>query len=299
MTTLACIIRPSTPPSRLVPLARAVERAGIEEIWLWEDCFQSGGISAASAILAATDRVRVGIGVMPTPLRNVALTAMEVATVDGMFPGRLIPGIGHGVQSWMAQVGVKVASPLTLMREYATALSALLAGERVTTSGRYVSLDDVALDWPPARPVPVPVAATGPKSLRVAGEVGAGVVLEGSVGLPGLPAALERIAEGRAAAGRDGLDGFPVIQFVFGGTGPGAAGRLRAELTAWGKEVSDDEQLANYAVWGEAEALADGVRRFGAAGATTVAVYAAEDDPDFEGFIKALGAADELLRKDS
>ncbi|WP_189668665.1 LLM class flavin-dependent oxidoreductase [Promicromonospora soli] len=299
MTTLACIIRPSTPPSRLIPLARAVEAAGIEEIWLWEDCFQSGGISAASAILAATERARVGIGVMPTPLRNVALTAMEVATVDGMFPGRLIPGIGHGVQSWMSQVGAKAASPLTLMREYATALSALLAGERVTTSGKYVSLDDVALDWPPARPVPVPVAATGPKSLRVAGEVGAGVVLEGSVGLPGLPATLERIAEGRAAAGKDGLDGFPVIQFVSGGTGPGATERLRAEVNGAGSDVADDEQLAGYAVWGDAQALADGVRRFGAAGADTVAVYATDDDPDFERLVAVLGEANELLGKDS
>ncbi|PUB23920.1 alkanesulfonate monooxygenase SsuD/methylene tetrahydromethanopterin reductase-like flavin-dependent oxidoreductase (luciferase family) [Promicromonospora sp. AC04] len=297
MTTLACIIRPSTPPSRIVPLARAVEAAGIEEIWLWEDCFQSGGISAASAILAATERVRVGIGVMPTPLRNVALTAMEVATVDGMFPGRLIPGIGHGVQSWMAQVGAKAASPLTLMREYSTALRALLAGERVTTSGRYVSLDDVALDWPPARPVPVPVAATGPKSLRLAGEVGDGVVLEGSVGLTGLPATLERIAEGRAAAGRAATDAFPVIQFVYGGTGPDAEARLRAELTAWGTDAADDA-LAGYAVWGEAQAVADGVRRFGAAGADTVAIYASEDDPDVERLIGVLGEARELLSKD-
>src|SRR5690606_37425805 len=166
MTTLACIIRPSVPPARVVPLARAVEAAGIDEIWLWEDCFQTGGISAATAVLAATEHVRVGLGVMPTPLRNVALTAMEVATVEGMFPGRLIPGIGHGVQPWMAQVGARAASPLTLMREYATTLRALLAGERVTTSGRYVRLVDVALEWPPARAVPVPVAATGPKSLR-------------------------------------------------------------------------------------------------------------------------------------
>jgi len=297
MTTLACIIRPSTPPSRIISLARAVEAAGIEEIWLWEDCFQTGGISAASAILAATDRVRVGIGVMPTPLRNVALTAMEVATVDGMFPGRLVPGIGHGVQSWMAQVGAKATSPLTLMREYSTALRALLAGERVTTSGRYVSLDDVALDWPPARPVRVPVAATGPKSLRLAGQVGDGVVLEGSVGLPGLPAALERVAEGWAVAGRDAADPFPVIQNVSAGTGPDAVARLRAELTAWGTDVADDTALAAYALWGDAQALADGVRRFGEAGADTVALQPTPDDPDLERFVGVLGEAQDLLSK--
>jgi alkanesulfonate monooxygenase SsuD/methylene tetrahydromethanopterin reductase-like flavin-dependent oxidoreductase (luciferase family) len=295
MTTLACIIRPSTPPSRIIPLARAVESAGIEEIWLWEDCFQTGGISAASAILSATDHVRVGIGVMPTPLRNVALTAMEVATVEGMFPGRLVPGIGHGVQSWMAQVGAKAASPLTLMREYSTALRALLAGERVTTSGRYVSLDDVALDWPPAQPVPVPVAATGPKSLRLAGEIGDGVVLEGSVGLTGLPAVLERIAEGRAAAGHDAAAPFPVIQNVSAATGPDATARLRAELTAWGMDVADDDGLASYALWGDAQALADGVQRYGKAGASTVALQPTEDEPDMERFIEVVGAAQELL----
>jgi alkanesulfonate monooxygenase SsuD/methylene tetrahydromethanopterin reductase-like flavin-dependent oxidoreductase (luciferase family) len=295
MTTLACIIRPSTPPSRIIPLARAVEAAGIEEIWLWEDCFQTGGISSASAILSATDHVRVGIGVMPTPLRNVALTAMEIATVDGMFPGRLIPGIGHGVQSWMAQVGGKAASPLTLMREYSTALRALLAGERVTTSGRYVSLDDVALDWPPARPVPVPVAATGPRSLRLAGEVGDGVVLEGSVGLTGLPAVLERIAEGRAAADHDASAPFPVIQNVSAATGPDAVARLRAELTAWGQDVADDAGLATYALWGGAEALADGVRRYGEAGAHTVALQPTEDDAEPERFIEVLGEAQALL----
>jgi alkanesulfonate monooxygenase SsuD/methylene tetrahydromethanopterin reductase-like flavin-dependent oxidoreductase (luciferase family) len=298
MTTLACIIRPSVPPSRIISLARAVEAAGIEEIWLWEDCFQTGGISSASAILSATDRVRVGIGVMPTPLRNVALTAMEVATVDGMFPGRLLPGIGHGVQSWMAQVGAKAASPLTLMREYSTALRALLAGERVTTSGRYVSLDDVALDWPPAQPVRVPVAATGPRSLRLAGEVGDGVVLEGSVGLPGLPAALERIAEGRATAGADVAAPFPVIQNVSAATGPDAVARLRAELTAWGTDVSDDASLAAYTLWGDAQAIADGVRRFGEAGATTVALQPTEDDPDLERFAGVLGEAQALLSKD-
>ncbi|HEV6955349.1 MAG TPA: LLM class flavin-dependent oxidoreductase [Promicromonospora sp.] len=294
MTTLACIIRPSVPPARVVPLARAVEAAGIDEIWLWEDCFQTGGISAATAVLAATDRVRVGLGVMPTPLRNVALTAMEVATVDGMFPGRLIPGIGHGVQPWMAQVGARAASPLTLMREYATTLRALLAGERVTTSGRYVRLDDVALDWPPARAVPVPVAATGPKSLRLAGQVGDGVVLEGSVGLSGLPGALEHVAEGRAVAGRED-EPFPVVQFVTGGTGPDVVERLRAELTSWGRDVTDDERLATHAIWGDAQQVADGVRRFAEAGVDTVAIQPAADDPDLERLAGVLGEARALL----
>ena len=58
----------------------------------------------------------VGIGVLPVPLRNVALTAMETATLHRLFPGRLTVGVGHGVQDWMGQVGARPESPVTLLR---------------------------------------------------------------------------------------------------------------------------------------------------------------------------------------
>ena len=56
------------------------------------------------------------------PLRNVALTAMEIATLARLFPGRLTVGVGHGVLDWMSQVGGRVESPMTLLREYTAAL---------------------------------------------------------------------------------------------------------------------------------------------------------------------------------
>ncbi|MGO7984148.1 LLM class flavin-dependent oxidoreductase, partial [Rhizobium johnstonii] len=67
-----------------------------------------------------------------------------------LFPDRFLPGVGHGVLDWMGQTGSRVASPLTLKREYIPALRGLLEGEELTTSGRYIGLDRVALDWPPA-----------------------------------------------------------------------------------------------------------------------------------------------------
>src|SRR5262245_16875271 len=122
-------------------MARAADEAGLEELWLVEDCFLESGVATAAAVLAWTERLRVGVGLLPVPLRNVALTAMEVSTLERLFPGRLRLGIGHGVQSWMDQVGAKVESPMTLLREYLETLRALLRGERVTTKGRYVRLD--------------------------------------------------------------------------------------------------------------------------------------------------------------
>ena len=141
---------PYLPPEHLRDLAQAADECGMDDLWVWEDCFKQSGLASASAALAWTSRIRVGIGLMPVPLRNVALTAMEISTLCRLFPDRLLPGIGHGVQPWMQQVGGKVDSPLTLLREYATALRRLLAGETVSVDGRYVQLDAVALDWPPS-----------------------------------------------------------------------------------------------------------------------------------------------------
>lgn len=157
------------PPEQLRDAARAAEDAGVEELWLWEDCFRSSAWAAAAAALAVTDHLRIGVGIAPFPLRNVAASAMEVATIERMFPGRLLPGFGHGVQDWMRQVGAKAASPLTLMQEQLPALRSLLAGDTVSAEGRYVRLREVALDWPPAEAPLVYAAAEGPKTLALAG----------------------------------------------------------------------------------------------------------------------------------
>ncbi|HEX7302343.1 LLM class flavin-dependent oxidoreductase [Lentzea sp.] len=183
MTTLGAVYRPQLPPENLRSVVLAAEESGVDSLWLWEDCFLESGIAAASAALAWTSRLNVGVGLLPVPLRNVALTAMEAATLDRLFPGRVTLGIGHGVQDWMGQVGARVASPLTLLREYTTALRALLAGERVTTEGRYVKLDGVALDWPPAAPMPIYLGGLGAKTLGLAGEVGDGTILDASADL--------------------------------------------------------------------------------------------------------------------
>ncbi len=127
---------PTVPPERLREMTLAAEAAGLEDLWIWEDCFKQSGLAVAAAALAWTGRIRVGIALMPAPLRNVALLAMEIATLDRIFPGRFAAGVGHGVQSWMGQAGARVESPMTLLTEYTAALRALLAGEAVSRPSR-------------------------------------------------------------------------------------------------------------------------------------------------------------------
>ena len=278
MTGLGAVFRPQLPPERLRAVVRLADAAGLEELWLWEDCFREGGISAAAAALAWSEQVRVGVGLLPVPLRNVAITAMEVATLDRLFPGRAILGVGHGVQDWMGQVGARVESPVTLLREHLDALRALLRGERLTTDGRYVKLDDVALDWPPAGPVEILAGATGPRTLRLSGAAADGTILTASTPPDGVRRARQLIDEGRESAGR--TEPHKVVVYLLTATGPDATARLRAELADEGVESVPDLGVA-----GDAGTVAKAVQRLAEAGADTVILQPTGDEPDPEGFV--------------
>lgn len=283
MTVLGAVSLPQLSPERLVAVAAAADDSGLDELWLWEDCFWGGGIATAATVLARTERVRVGIGVMPVPLRNVALTAMEVAALLRLHPGRVLPGFGHGVQEWMGQVGARVESPMTLLREYLGALRGLLDGEKVDAAGRYVRLDGVALDWPPTTPPPLAAAATGPQTLRLSGELADATILTSRTTPDDVRAARTLIEQGRAKAER--AEPHRVIVYLLAATGPDAADHLAAA-----QQRNTDDHPPEAGVAGDAEAIADAVRRFAAAGADTVVLEPTDDDPDLIEFVRYVGA---------
>lgn len=268
---------PVMPPERVRPVARAVEAAGLDELWVSEDCFTESGIATAALALGATERVKVAIGLLPAPLRNVALTAMELATLDRAIPGRLIAGIGHGVQPWIEQAGARVDSPVTLLREYADALRRLLDGETVSVEGRYLRLDRVALGWPPERKIPLMIGGRGPVTLRLAAELGDGVLLANAL-------SVDEIVEASAIAGQ----GTPLVVTVIAATGEGAAERVGADLLSWRTDADPGSQ--RYAiVGGDAFTIATFLNELGALGVTSVAIEAARDEPDVDGLIAFLG----------
>ncbi|HEU4948648.1 MAG TPA: LLM class flavin-dependent oxidoreductase [Kribbella sp.] len=169
---------PRTFPAALVTdVARRLEAGGADELWVIEDCFYTAAPTLAAAALSVTERLTVGIGILPAVARNPAVTAMEIATVCALAPGRFLPGIGHGVQEWMDQMGARTRSPLTTLEEVTVAVTRMLAGESVTIEGKEVHLRDVKLDQPPTEPPPLLLGVRGPKSLALAGRVGGGVVL--------------------------------------------------------------------------------------------------------------------------
>ena len=70
MTRLGTVFMPGWAPERIVEVAGAAERSGLDDLWFWEDCFNAAGPSSAAIALASTQRITVGIGLMPAPLRH-------------------------------------------------------------------------------------------------------------------------------------------------------------------------------------------------------------------------------------
>lgn len=165
---------------------------------------------------AATQRVSLGPWATNVSTRDPTVTAGAIATIDLVSGGRAFLAIGTG-RSSTANAGLKPARPEQLARALTTIFSAF----RPTQGAR------ADLEWPPglavddsvvplpswvSRRVPVLVAASGPKALRIAAEMGDGVVLSpGDLPLDGAAARIAELRAWRDAGPRAG-DPFEIHQ---------------------------------------------------------------------------------------
>lgn len=179
---LGAMFRPDRPIAELPAAARALEALGYDELWVVEDCFAYGGLTAAATALAVTRRITVGVGLLPVAVRNPAIAAMELSTLAGLHPGRLRAAVGHGVEAWMRQIGARPPDRLVALREVTEAVRRLLRGETVTVDGQFVHLDAVALAQPPAAVPPVLIGTTGERGIALAADIADGLVLPEGAG---------------------------------------------------------------------------------------------------------------------
>lgn len=278
------------PTTELPGFARELDASGVDDLWVVEDLGWAGSIATAATALAVTDRLRVGIGVAPAPFRNPALLAMELAALAELHPNRLVAGIGHGGQGWMARAGAKVDSPLTLLEETVVATRRLLAGETLTTDGRYVRISNVTLVHRPEVAPPLVTGVVRPKSLRLSGRVADGTVLAEGIGPAGIRAALAQIAEGRAERTDDtGHELIVFIDLLVHGSAEFVA-EVRAERAGLHGMGPSEVAEVTVAAGSPAEVAAT-LAGLWAAGATTVVLRPRGTDPsgDVRAVLTALG----------
>jgi len=195
-------IATSTPPERIPALAATAERLGYGEVWTAEDYFCYGGFTGSALALGATERVKVGLGIVASVARHPAVTAMEIATLARTYPGRFLPGIGHGVPLWTDQMGVTAKSPLTALSECVDAIRALLSGGTVNVEGKQFTFRSVTAAHPVAGETPILTGVLGPKSLRLSGKIADGTVMSVLSGTKYLQMAAGHIRDGMTESGR-------------------------------------------------------------------------------------------------
>lgn len=160
---------------RLLTQARTAEEQGFDSIWL-PQIFGTDALSALTLIGHQVPRIELGTAVVPTYPRHPSVLAGQALTVAAASGGRLTLGIGLSHQIVIEHMfGYSFEKPVRHMREYLTALVPLLNGEAADIDGETLSAH-IALGVPGAQPVPVVVAALGPKMLKLAAERTAGTV---------------------------------------------------------------------------------------------------------------------------
>ncbi len=165
----------SFPPGPdVVAHAQLAESLGYERVWLYDSPALYGDVWVHLARIAEhTESIGLGPAVLVPNLRHPVTQAAAIATVDALAPGRLAVAIGTGFTARMT-MGQR---PLTWAetRTYIAQVKGLLTGQEMIVEGKVTKLIPPE-GYLPFRPVPIVVAANGPKGLAVAHELGDGVM---------------------------------------------------------------------------------------------------------------------------
>ena len=193
-------------------VARRAEALGYESVWLAD----TGGIDPyvlAAALASQVSELRVGVGVSPAYNRTPVVFASMAGSIAQLMPGRFILGLGCSsetiVDRWN---GIPFERPLTRVRETVMLVRAMLAGERSSFQGKAVRSEGFRLTALPPKPVPIYVGALKPPMLRLAGEVGDGVVVN-LFPASALRRMIAEIGAGAAKTGKKGEDFEIVCRF--------------------------------------------------------------------------------------
>lgn len=199
MTTMHLGIR--VPPCRPIPevarFAETLENAGFEALYvpdsqtLWRDAYLS-----LYAAAQATSRIRLVAAVSNVVTRHPTVIASLARTIDEVAPGRFILGMGVGHSS-VEPIG-RPPSTQAEFRQGISQVRSLVQGDEVSYGrGRAV------IHSPRPDGVPIYIAATGPRNLRLAGAIGDGAILLSGVATDTLRHAIALIHRGAAEADRD------------------------------------------------------------------------------------------------
>jgi alkanesulfonate monooxygenase SsuD/methylene tetrahydromethanopterin reductase-like flavin-dependent oxidoreductase (luciferase family) len=158
-----------------------VEAAGIDHLGIGDHVsfyvgFGYDGLLRASVLLAATDKLRVVIGVYLLPLRHPLPVARQLADIADLAPGRLTFGVGVGGEdpNEVRNSGVDPTTRGRRMDESLTVLRRLMTGELVDFDGEFFQLQGASIAPTPTEAIPILVGGRSDAGIRRAAVHGDG-----------------------------------------------------------------------------------------------------------------------------
>ena len=181
------------------------ENAGFDSLWVTERYFHEETFSLLGYLAAATNTIKLGLGVTNPYTRNPALLAMSAATLDRISGGRFSLGLGRSERGVIqGRMGMRYGDPFQVMESVVSTLRRLMAGEALTTTEGPSPLTNVRLAIAPSQAEPpIYLAAIGPKALRLAGAIADGVLLNAYTPVDYVKYATEEVRKAATEAGRD------------------------------------------------------------------------------------------------
>ena len=220
-----------TQPIRtLVQQVQLAERLGFESVWVIDSQLICREIFVTlAACFASTMRIALAMGVTQPRTRHVSVTASAIATLDEMFPGRVLAGVGTGFSS-LRTIGMAAAKS-TELEKFVLGMKALLRKDSVEFENGVRG----GIAWlEHACSVPVVVAASGPNTTRLAARIADGAILLQGVAPDLLDRGIGWLDDGAKQAHRD-LDDLTITCWTPLGIGATpAAGRddVRARVAS-------------------------------------------------------------------
>lgn len=174
---------PGASVQELIDFSIRTEKSGFDTIWFPDHVVfmakkltpEVWSVITAASIL--TSKIHFG-NVGDAHRTHPAVYAQRLATINHISQGRSFLCLGYGEKMNLDPYGIKWNKPLTRVVESVKVMRALWSGESVNFDGEFYSLNDAELQIQPefGNGVPIYIAATRPRALRVAGEYGDGWV---------------------------------------------------------------------------------------------------------------------------
>ena len=182
-------------------LARRAEAAGAGSLWMAEHLGYRQSLVSCTAFALETARATV----VPTAISPHLWSPVSVAmaTIAEAAPGRAALTLGSGNPMFLVEAGTRLERPLVAMREFIACLRQLWSGEAGAYEGEIFRLDGMRMAFRPPRPIPLYLAAMGPRMLQLAGELVDGVLLSAGLTVEYSAQSLAMTEAGARAVGRD------------------------------------------------------------------------------------------------